>query len=270
MKIIDTHVHPNFSDPDLMSAAKVSKVDFSLKGLLKDMREGNVERAVGISVKVKHNRECEGILKESGGKISPVAALSVENVKRQVKALDKDLKDEKFIGLKLYPGYEHFCPGERRLEPFYSLAEKHGVPVIFHSGSLLGTESYKGALLKFAHPLHVDEVATAHPEMKILIAHCGNPWFMDTAAVLEKNRNVYADTSGWFLGDMDKDQHYCATLRDMFLKFLSWAGPEKVMFGTDWPLIPIRRYMSFMRGMRLDPDIIERIMYGNALRFFWK
>src|SRR5687767_6836845 len=37
-------------------------------------------------------------------------------------------------GLKLYPGYEPFYPGDPRLTPAYLLAEEFDVPVMIHTG----------------------------------------------------------------------------------------------------------------------------------------
>ena len=59
-------------------------------------------------------------------------------------------------------------------------------------------------------------------------------------------------------------------MKDLFLKLLSWSGYKKVMFGTDWPLIPIKPYIELMKSMKLPESMMEQIMYKNALRFFWK
>ena len=54
------------------------------------------------------------------------------------------------------------------------------------------------APIRYAHPLLMDEVAMRYPDLKIIMAHLGHPWTVDTAVVVRKHPNVYADISGLF------------------------------------------------------------------------
>ena len=83
---------------------------------------------------------------------------------------EKLLRTKQCVGIKLYPGYESIYPGDKRNYPFYELARKYDVPVVFHSGD---TASSRG-LLKYSHPLEVDEVAVAFPDVRFVIAHYGS------------------------------------------------------------------------------------------------
>jgi predicted TIM-barrel fold metal-dependent hydrolase len=61
---------------------------------------------------------------------------------------------------------------------------------MFHTGVL---EAGSTGLLEYSHPLQIDRVATRFRNLTIVMAHMGNPWLIDCAAVLAKNENVYAD-----------------------------------------------------------------------------
>jgi hypothetical protein len=78
---------------------------------------------------------------------------------------------DKLVAFKAYLGYLHFGPEDARYVPYYKLAEKYHLPVVFHTGDNWSTK----AKVKFAHPLRLDEVAVDFPEARFIIAHFGNP-----------------------------------------------------------------------------------------------
>jgi predicted TIM-barrel fold metal-dependent hydrolase len=45
-------------------------------------------------------------------------------------------------------------------------------------------------------------------------------------------------------------------------------GREKVMFGTDWPVIHPERAMAEVEGLGLDPVAKRMLLRDNALRVF--
>ena len=87
-------------------------------------------------------------------------------------------------------------PGYR---PYYELAERHRLPVVFHTGDTYSPR----AKLRFAHPLGIDDVAVDHPKACFVLAHLGNPWLTDAAEVVYKNVNVWADLSGFAVGSAE-------------------------------------------------------------------
>ncbi len=173
------------------------------------------------------------------------------------------LKEGSVRGLKLYPGYEPFYPFDPKLEPVYALAEEFGVPVMIHSGD---TYDPKGKV-KYAHPLHVDDVAVDHRNVNFVICHIGNPWIRDCMEVVYKNKNVYTDISGLVLGDFtDRFERYMRQqLHDMLLYGVE---ADNVLFGTDWPISSMESYLEFMEEIKLPPKDMNKIMYENAAKLF--
>ena len=83
--------------------------------------------------------------------------------------------------------------------------------------------------------MNIDEVAVDNPELNIVMCHLGNPWIIDCQEVLYKNRNVYADISGLFVGkfSITVESHYLAKVKEL----LSYVGaPHRLLYGSDWPL----------------------------------
>lgn len=102
--------------------------------------------------------------------------------------------------MKIYLGYYPYYAFDDVYQPVYELAKKHRVPVVFHTGDTYA----EGAILKYAHPLTIDEVAVKHRDVTFVMAHLGDPWCLTAAEVMYKNRNVYADLSGLIVGTTDK------------------------------------------------------------------
>lgn len=167
-------------------------------------------------------------------------------------------------GLKLYPGYEPVSIGDERMEPFYGLAARFDVPVLFHTGDTVT----RWAHVRHAHPLLVDDVATEHPETRFVICHAGNPWFMDCAEVMHKNENVVADVSGFVVGEFT-ERHRKSTQERLnhMIAFVEDVR-DRLMFGTDWPLAQPLDYMEFMEGLDLTPEEREGVMWRTARQVY--
>lgn len=171
--------------------------------------------------------------------------------------------------LKCYLGYVHAMPSDSGYAWYFRLAQKYKIPVIFHTGDTYS----KKAKLKYAHPLGVDEVAVDHPNCRFVIAHLGNPWMIDAAEVIYKNENVWADLSGLVVGDGStfKDDDWEHALDDIASRALYalhyTEKPNRILYGSDWPLIPMAGYRKFVAGL-LPKEWHEAAFEGNARNLF--
>lgn len=171
--------------------------------------------------------------------------------------------------LKGYLGYLHYPPDHERYRPYYELAERFGVPFIFHTGDTYSPQ----AKVRFAHPLLVDDVAVDHPKVKFVMAHVGNPWFVDAAEVVYKNMNVWTDLSGLVVGDeasfadeaRQEELHEVAA--NVARAFRYAERPNRFLYGSDWPLAPMAAYRAFIKSA--IPEVNhEQVFEENARRLF--
>lgn len=193
-----------------------------------------------------------------------VAGLSYEQfTPAELDELEPHVATGKLKGLKLYPGYQPFYPADLRWEPAYRFAARHRLPVMIHSGD---TYDPRGKV-KYAHPLHVDDVAVDHPDVNFVICHLGNPWIRDCMEVVYKNANVYTDLSGFVLGDFtDRFETYMSRqVQDMLLYGVE---PDNVLFGTDWPIATMESYLQFMDQIAIPQKDRQKIMSDNALALY--
>ena len=190
-----------------------------------------------------------------------------DNMDLMVEQVEENLKRKQCCGIKLYPGYNHVYVYDELYDPIYELARKYNKPVAIHTG-LTATAN---ALLKYSHPMTLDEAAVKYPDVQFVMCHIGNPFLQDAIAVLEKNHNVAVDLSGLLEGkipDMvtflrDK-QGYISMLRD----WLNYLGSyDRVMFGTDWPLANFADYITFVKDF-IPETYWDDVFFNNANRIY--
>jgi hypothetical protein len=261
--IVDCHVHLNNYHEDA-----VETVAGCLDELELAMRRNRIDHALVLtSYKVTPGRPSTQRIVEATHHrphLSVVAGLDWFTFDgSQLPGLEPAVQAGKIRGLKLYPGYQPFFPADPRWEPAYRFAARHRIPVMIHSG-----DTYDPAgKLKYSHPLHIDDAAVDFPEVKFVICHIGNPWVRDCMEVVYKNANVSTDISGLTLGEFsDRFEAYMRKqLQDMLIYGVE---PDKVLFGTDWPISSMESYRAFMRDLAIPEREKQRIYAENAVALF--
>lgn len=176
-----------------------------------------------------------------------------EDISVQITALEELLETKKIVGVKLYPGYQHFYPSDQKVYPIAELCQRYNKPLLLHTGDFYDTDGH--ALLKYAHPIHVDELAARFPKCKMVIAHFGFPYHLETANIAAKHDNVYTEISGTIVGFASEENNqkllrqYADDLRRVYAYFPILK--EKTMFGTDFsgehtPLNQVTPYIELV------------------------
>jgi predicted TIM-barrel fold metal-dependent hydrolase len=186
-----------------------------------------------------------------------------------LRRVEKVLGTGKVKALKGYLGYLHYPPDHAGYRPYYELAERYKIPVVFHTGDTYSAS----AKVRFAHPLLVDDVAVDHPRTNFVLAHFGNPWMQDAAEVVYKNLNVWADLSALVIGKADvftsedKREMIQEVKVNLGRAFRYTERPNRFLFGSDWPLVPIAPYREFIAGA--IPQVYhDQVFEENAQRLF--
>jgi len=155
-------------------------------------------------------------------------------------------------GLKLYPSYNYFYPNARELYPVYEIAEASRLPVLVHTGSSI----FQGSKIKYAEPVHLDEVAADFPELVLLMAHGGRGFWYDQAFFLSRlHPNLFLEISGL------PPKNLLAYFPDLEKNI------DKIVYGSDWPGIrTIGCNIEPICRLPLAAESLEKIFYGNAAR----
>lgn len=183
--------------------------------------------------------------------------------------VEAQLRSRRIVALKGYLGYLYHGPDSPGYRPYLELAARYDVPFIFHTGDNWS----KVAKVKYAHPLLIDEVAVDNRNVKIVMAHFGNPWCMDAAEVMYKNDNVWADVSAILVGDA---AHFAQITASGYLRrtvervrhaIEFTEQPDRFLYGSDWPLAPMNVYADFVREL-FDERHHQGVFEDNAKVLF--
>lgn len=272
MKIIDAHLHfsqESYFDEIALAAQHENNAahlltQYEKHGIIAGIVMGN-EPLSNIKCQYPHKLYyCAGM---HGINLEKHTTKTAVDIHQRCEQLEEHLKRPNCVGIKLYPGYDFYYIHDDALIPIYELAVKYHKPVAVHTGlTAMGQ-----ALLKYSHPLVMDEAATKFPKVQFVMCHFGEPWFTDAAAVIEKNPNVSADLSGMLEGkisDFDaflrEKQFYISRLKG-WLEYLSRY--DRFLFGTDWPLSNLGDYIAFTKYI-IPEHAWEKVFFENAKRIY--
>lgn len=192
-------------------------------------------------------------------------------------------KEDGFLGVKIIGTLKPY-DSEAYYE-HYDAIEKTGLPILFHTGflSVMPEQRRKTVSMMNMRPGMLDTLGRAFPDLKMIGAHLGAPWFLEAVATAYFHPNAYFDLSGGIVRTMSM-----AFYKRLFA-FRDAGSPDmkgvlfppdeekacmkvvgKMMFGTDNP--PPERLVEFTRrmldGVGADDETKARVWYKNAAELF--
>ncbi|MGI0084433.1 MAG: amidohydrolase family protein, partial [Nitrososphaerales archaeon] len=243
---------------------------YNLKELLRLMEANDVYSGLLLSPPLSNglpapNKRIVDLCMKSKDRLLPV--LTAEPNKTSVSEcveLAKKMKDY-VKGFKIRLGYVKVLPDDMIFSRLYDYAESSDLPVLFHTGD---TATSNGSLMH-SHPLGLDSLANKRENLKIVACHFGNPWILDTAELLYKHKNVFADISGLFARGAKYSSKYLDYLGLRLSKAIYYIGnADKIIFGTDYPVETLPDAISLVRKIRVDGPDREKIFSLNARKVF--
>jgi predicted TIM-barrel fold metal-dependent hydrolase len=187
--------------------------------------------------------------------VDPASENASENLERAFTELD--LK-----GLWLNPAHQHFNPSSDSLEDIYQICEHYDRPIMFQSGLCMQKNSFS----RYSSPLLLEEVAASHPKLRMCITGFGWPWVRETAMLLLKYPNLYADTGALFF-DCAQEFYEQTFVKDIPLTWIDRSLRHQVMFGSDNPRFEQIRMADALRHLGLRDSSLQLIMGDNAMEF---
>jgi hypothetical protein len=171
--------------------------------------------------------------------------------------LDRGIKNgAKGVGEIAFYHREMTAQDIESMGPIFKEMEKQRIPILLHTNEHLG-HSYPG---KGGTPLEVFyQFALAFPSLPILLAHWGGglPFYELMPEVSKAMPNVYYDTAASpFL--------YSKKIYGVVKEIV---GAEKIIFGSDFPLVRPKRYFQELEESGLSIEDREKILGLNFLRF---
>ncbi len=183
-----------------------------------------------------------------------LVGINPSNIVPWLAHMDHAVRDLGFVGAHLYPHWFGKPPDDRIYYPFYAKCAELRVPIQIQVG-----HSAQQFLPTVANPMLLDRVALDFPELTIIGIHIGYPWTEEMISVAWKHPNVYVGC----------DAHAPRYWDPSFVRFIgSRRGRDKVLFGTDWPVIDFVRARREIDELGFTDDVLERLLWRNAVRVY--
>ena len=161
------------------------------------------------------------------------------------------------LGLSFHPASEQAAPSARDGRHLWETATEHGLVVLIHTGFTrlgAGMPGGGGVALDTARPMHVDRLAAAYPEMKIILAHTGPLWLDEALAISVHKSNVHLCLSGVSPSAMGPE----------LLELISGPLRHRVHFGSDYPFGSPDAWLAEWEALLLPDDLSRAVLVENV------
>lgn len=169
--------------------------------------------------------------------------------------------------------------------PIYERLEANGMIALFHTAVIAGSGSARQKEMRASsldmRPGLLDRIARSFPDLVIVGAHLGYPWYLEACSQMRWHRNVYFDTSTCQLtarrpryiseGPEESVKPY---IRDLYLS--GDLHPEKLLFGSDTFLdrenavsvvdLAVRQHDVALDDLAAPEEVRNDLYYGTAHR----
>jgi predicted TIM-barrel fold metal-dependent hydrolase len=176
-------------------------------------------------------------------------------------------KEQGFSGLKIIQTEERY--DDRRYMKYYAEASKADMPILFHTG-FLGLRPGRYVHCDYYRPISLDTIARYNPDLRMICAHMGNPWWDEGFLVMWKHKNIYCDMSGLSA---------CRRDIDLWVRLFKPNGElheavSKLVFASDQFLFGSAKYSQeyiqyhqrLFDRLEMDRQSRDRIFSGNFRR----
>jgi hypothetical protein len=257
--IIDSHVHIS------LYGNNANSLQEALDMFLKEMEKNGLSAAIIIPDNIEgsdKSADLEKAIELIGERKNLFLLGSPQIIQRGSTELEKYRKlltEGKIKGIKFFPGHDPYYPTDERCHPYYELCQSLDVPVLFHTGENSGDSECS----KWNDPKYIVEVAKKYPRLKVVITHYYWPK-VDYCYETTKNvSNIYFEIAAMADAEVLEKSGRIDKIREVLIKTIA-DRPDKVIFGTDWPMCKIEEHIELIKSLGLSSDVENGIFYKNS------
>jgi len=261
--LIDSHVHISLYNDN----AKSLKDAFDL--FLKEMKKNGISSAIIIPDNIEGSdniADLDKTIELIGERKNLFLLGSPQIIQRGLSEIEKYkklLEERKNKGLKFFPGHDPYYPTDERCLPYYELCQKLDVPVLFHTGENSGDSE----CAKWNDPKYIAEVAKKYPKLKVIITHYYWPKIDYCYEITKDIPNIYFETAAMADEEVVEKSGGIEKIREILRKTIA-DRPDKVIFGTDWPMCKIEEHIKLIKSLELDSEVEKEVFSGNSVKAY--
>lgn len=231
----------------------------TVESTLQAMDEADVDIALlsawhGPGGSLISNAEVAAQVEQAPDRFRGIATVDLHRPMEAVAAIREWVDGDRFVGVRVLPWLWDLPPNDRRYYPVYVACIEAGVPFctqIGHTGPLRRSEV--GRLIPY-----LEDVMLDFPELVVVGGHVGFPWLDELTSMTVKFPNFHVDTSAYVTHRLPR----------AFVEYMTGVGRERVMFGTNWPMLSPAQCLQGLDQLGLTDEQRTAFIGGTARRVF--
>ena len=259
MRVADVHVHI-YPDKIAGKAAQsigdfynvvMAENDGSVSRLMERIEDTEIERCVVHSVAVRAGtvRSINDFIARTCNEHPELVGFMTLHQETPDMAAEIERASELGLrGIKLHPDTQAVNMDDERLMEAYAVAERRGLPIIFHCGD------YR---YDYSHPRRLLHILHEFPNLVVNAAHFGGWSIYDYALEFLEHERCFLDVSS--------SMRYIGPRRTREL--VEAYGYDRIMFGSDFPMWTPGDELELFRAAGFSERELERMCWHNAERF---
>lgn len=239
-------------------------VGYETSEFLRRMDALGVEKLLVCAIKTwsyKHQRPLESssveevaaLMAQAPGRIFGLYGVNVHRGMAGVAEFERSVREQGFKGLHIHPHGYGLPPDHAHYFPYYAKAQELNVPAVISMGHTLDLMPNDPG-----RPIHLDQVALYFSDLAVVCTHTGWPWTEEAISLAWKHPNLFLGTSA----------HAPRYWKPELVKFINSHGQDKVMWGTDYPLIDHKESLQQVDALGLKESSKDKFLRRNAARVF--
>ncbi|MDP6708492.1 MAG: amidohydrolase family protein [Alphaproteobacteria bacterium] len=252
---------------DKMRVDAATRKGVELDEMLRRMDTAGIERAFLIAAKCGRlgHPSCyhmplevvDRALAEHPDRFFGLCGIDPTQGMRAVYELQDAVERRGYVGAHGYPHWFELPIDHARWYPIYAKCCELDVPIQHQIGqSMVYAADYP--IRSVGRPITMDGVACDFPELKLVGIHVGIPWADEAIAMAWKHKNVY----------LGSDAHSPKYWPASFVNFINTYGQDKVIFGTDFPVLDFERTRREIEALELRPEPKRKFLRDNLIRLY--
>lgn len=241
----------NWSEEAFLELLEKEEIDIAV------IKARDVETTLGMKIP---NEACARLVKKHPQRLLGMAGVDPLKGKAAVEELEYAIKELGLRGVNLWPYEYNLYPHDHAYYPIYEKCLELGAIVSIETSMHFN----RSVRMDLCRPLYLDYVAVDFPDLKLVGSTPGWPWVAELMGVAWRHPNVYVAIS------FVRPKHIGNPLSgyETLIQFGNTILQDKIIFGSGWPTLPMKRGVEEVRQLPLKDEVKEKWLHKNAARLF--
>lgn len=235
----------------------------SIETMLQKMDEANVDKVFITQTKMWSYRnkwmymdtQLDEVTQYTGrypDRFVGLAGYNPFRIPESLREIEVGVKEHGFRGVYIHIYGFDIPLSDRKMYPLYAKCVELDIPVSMQVGHVL-----EGMPSEHGRPMHLDQIASDFPDLKMVGAHTGWPWVEELISACYKWENIYFGIDAW----MPK------YLKPEIVQFIgSRLGQDRCLWGTNG--LSWKESLAQLEQLKLREEAKRNLLRDNAIRLF--